>query len=59
MVKNPSANAGDMGSISGPARSHPPQSNQACSVQPRADPAHHSKEKAEDSNEDPGRPNNK
>ena len=27
MVKNPSANAGDTGSIPGPGRSHMPQSN--------------------------------
>ena len=27
MVKNPLANAGDMGSIPGPGRSHMPQSN--------------------------------
>ena len=27
VVKNPSANAGDMGSIPGPGRSHMPQSN--------------------------------
>ena len=27
VVKNPPANAGDMGSISGPGRSHMPQSN--------------------------------
>ena len=30
MVKNPPANAGDMGSIPGPERSHMPQSNYAC-----------------------------
>ena len=29
MVKNPPANAGDMGSISGPGRYHMPQSNYA------------------------------
>ena len=28
-VKNPPANAGDMGSIPGPGRSHVPRSNQA------------------------------
>ena len=27
VVKNPPANAGDMGSISGPGRSHMPQGN--------------------------------
>ena len=30
MVKNTPANAGDMGSIPGPGRSHMPQSNWAC-----------------------------
>ena len=29
MVKNPPANAGDMGLIPGPGRSHMPQSNEA------------------------------
>ena len=29
MVKNPPANAGDMGSIPGPGRSHVPRSNEA------------------------------
>ena len=29
-VENPPANAGDMGSIPGPGRSHMPQSNKAC-----------------------------
>ena len=30
VVKNPPANAGDMGSSAGPGRSHMPRSNQAC-----------------------------
>ena len=30
MVRKPAANAGDMGSILGPGRSHMPQSGQAC-----------------------------
>ena len=30
VVKNPSSNAGDMGSIPDPRRSHMPQSNKAC-----------------------------
>ena len=33
VVKNPPANAGDMGSIPGPGRSHMPQSNKACALQ--------------------------
>ena len=33
MVKNPPANAGDMGSSPGPGRSHMPQSNEACEPQ--------------------------
>ena len=32
--KNPSAKAGDMGSISGPGTFHMPQSNKACVPQP-------------------------
>ena len=34
MVKNPPANAGDMGSSPGPGRSHMPQSNEARVPQP-------------------------
>ena len=30
VVKNPPANAGDMGLIPGPGRSHMPRSNEAC-----------------------------
>ena len=33
VVKNPPANAGDMGSIPGPGRSHMPQSNKTCAPQ--------------------------
>ena len=33
VVKNPPANAGDMGSIPGPGRSHMPRSNWACAPQ--------------------------
>ena len=33
VVKNPPANAGAMGSIPGPGRSHMPQSNEACAPQ--------------------------
>ena len=33
VVKNPPANAGDMGSSPGPGRSHMPQSNKACAPQ--------------------------
>ena len=33
MVENPPANAGDMGSIAGPGRSHMPQSNWARELQ--------------------------
>ena len=32
VVENPPANAGDMGSIPGPGRSHMPRSNQACAL---------------------------
>ena len=33
VVKNPPANAGDMGSIPSPGRSHMPRSNEACEPQ--------------------------
>ena len=33
VVKNPPADAGDMGSISGPGRSHMPQRNEVCAPQ--------------------------
>ena len=33
MVKNPPVNAGDMGLISDPGRSHMPQGNEACAPQ--------------------------